>query len=67
MLNKLLPIGRRMTRPTILVAKDRNGTRHECVAEAFDTKWNILILICPVRELSNTTIIVPDSLQFAAG
>jgi len=24
---------------------DRNGDDHECVAEAFDTTWNVLILL----------------------
>jgi hypothetical protein len=65
-LGKLLPIGRRMTRPTMLVAVDRNGVRHECVAEAFNTGWNILVLVCPVRELTATTIILPGTMLKSA-
>jgi hypothetical protein len=32
---------------------------HECVAEAFDTKHNIIILIYPVKALAASTIILP--------
>ena len=49
-----------MTRPVTLSIIDLNGTAHECVAEAFDTKWNILILLHPVRALAASTIIVPS-------
>jgi hypothetical protein len=58
-LHRVLPIGRRMTRPCAVVIRDRNGVAHDCVAEAFDTKWNVLILIYPVKELTATTIILP--------
>lgn len=60
-LGPLLPIGRKMTRPMSVMIADRNGTRHECVAEAFDTKWNILILLYPALALTATTIIMPRS------
>lgn len=60
-LGKLLPIGRRMTRPTTLVAIDRNGVHHECVGEAFGTPYNIFLLVCPVRDLSSTTVMMPES------
>ena len=36
MLGPILPIGRKMTRPTTVTLVDRNGTTHECVAEAFE-------------------------------
>jgi Zn-dependent peptidase ImmA (M78 family) len=58
-LGRLLPIGRRMTRPTTLSMTDRNGTAHECVAEAFDTTHNVIILLFPVRSLTKTMIVVP--------
>jgi hypothetical protein len=58
-LGPVLPIGRKMTRPMSVMIADRNGTRHECVAEAFDTKWNILILLYPTLALTTTTIIMP--------
>jgi hypothetical protein len=31
-----------------------NGGRHDCVAEAFDTTRNILILLYPVKALTAT-------------
>lgn len=54
-----LPIGRRMTRPTTVSIVDRNGTPHECLAEAFDTTYNIIILMYPIQELGKSTIILP--------
>lgn len=64
-LGKLLPIGRRMTRPTTLVAIDRNGDHHECVGEAFATPHNIFLLVCPVCELpSHTAAISGIALRF---
>ena len=48
----VLPIGRRMTRPTSLLIADLNGDQHECIAEAFDTTYNILILLYPERALN---------------
>lgn len=60
-LGVLLPIGRKMTRPTDLQFCDKNGVTHECLGEAFDTTYNILFLIYPVKALTSTTIIVPIS------
>ena len=48
-LGDLLPIGRKMTRPTQLLYSDRNGDTHECLGEAFDTTHNVLLLIYPVK------------------
>lgn len=60
-LGKILPVGRKMTGPRTLSIVDRNGTRHECVAEAFDTSWNVLILLYSVRSLTSSTMILsPD-------
>ncbi len=39
---------------------DSNGDDHECVAEAVDTTWNVLILQYPVRALTPTTIVLPS-------
>jgi hypothetical protein len=61
-LGSVLPIGRKMTRPISVSITDRNGTRHECVAEAFDTSWNILILLYPIRSLVASIIILPTGL-----
>ena len=51
-----------MSPPTGVVHTDSNGIRHECVAEAFDTSHNIIILLYPVQALTKTTIILPDAL-----
>lgn len=64
-LGRMLPIGRRMVRPTSVVLKDRNGDDHDCLAEAFDTKHNILLLLYPVRALTGTTIIMPSGFKLA--
>jgi Zn-dependent peptidase ImmA (M78 family) len=58
-LGPVLPIGRKMTRPMSLSIKDKDGIAHECVAEAFDTTHNVLILLYPLRALTATTIILP--------
>jgi hypothetical protein len=57
-LGPILPIGRKMTRPVSLWITDRDGIRHECLAEAFDTTWNVLILLYPIKALTTTTIIL---------
>ena len=55
----VIPIGRKMTRPFPLTISDLNGQPHECLAEAFDTTYNVLILLYPVTALTATTVIVP--------
>jgi hypothetical protein len=61
-LARVIPFGtRRMTRPTAISLPDRNGTRHECIAEAFNTTFNILILVYPKVALTKTTIILPSA------
>jgi Zn-dependent peptidase ImmA (M78 family) len=62
-LGQILPIGRKMTRPRTLPIFDLNGTEHECVAEAFDTTFNVLLLVYPTRALTSTTIIMPSTYQ----
>ena len=54
----LLPIGRKMSRPTTLTMTDLNGSAYECLAEAFDTTHNVLILLYPVAALTRTTVIL---------
>ncbi len=58
-LASLIPIGRRMTAPRDFVFADRNGKRHVCIGEAFDTTYNVLLLIYPQAAL-------PTSLLFPA-
>ncbi len=57
-LGPVLPINRKMTRPRSFSLTDLNGTKHECVAEAFDTTRNVLILLYPVVALTKTTVIL---------
>lgn len=44
-LGSVVPIRKRMVSPHEIVLMDRNGAAHICVAEAFDTTHQILILI----------------------
>jgi hypothetical protein len=37
---------------------DWNGQAHECLAEAFDTTFNVLILVYPVKALTGKTFII---------
>lgn len=41
----VVPIGRKMTWPTPVLLHDRNGDPQACLAEAFNTTHNILILV----------------------
>lgn len=61
----VIPIRRRMTRPVSLTITDLNGQQHECLAEAFDTTYNILILLYPVTALTTTTVLMPASANAA--
>jgi Zn-dependent peptidase ImmA (M78 family) len=62
-LGPVLPIGRKMTRARSLPIYDLNGTEHECLAEAFDTTFNVLVLVYPVRALTASTIIMPPGFK----
>ena len=55
----VIPVHRRMTRPVLLTISDLNGQPHECLAEAFDTTYNIFILLYPVTALTATTVLMP--------
>lgn len=57
-LGRVLPVGRRMTRPTTISITDRNGQAHECIAEAFDTTFNVLILVYPTKALTSKTFVL---------
>lgn len=56
-LGALVPLGRKMTRPTTLTLLDVNGDEHECVGEAFDTTYNVLMLVYPVAALSRGILV----------
>jgi hypothetical protein len=51
-LGRVLPVGRKMTGPRTVSVTDKNGQAHECVAEAFDTTHNVLILVYPRKALA---------------
>ncbi|PPK41083.1 uncharacterized protein DUF955 [Trinickia symbiotica] len=59
----VLPWGRRVTRPMGIGMRDPAGALHECIAEAFDTTFNILILVVPVKALTTTSIILPSDVS----
>jgi len=40
---------------------DRNGDRHECIAESFTQTYQVFILIHAVKTLTATRIILPAS------
>lgn len=42
----------------IRASSDRNGPQHECLAEAINTTYNILILLYPVTEWTATTVLM---------
>jgi hypothetical protein len=55
----IVPIGgRKMSRPREISIKDRNGTRHQCLAEAFTQGHQVFILIHAVATLTRTKVIL---------
>lgn len=60
-LARFIPTGsRRMSRPYALALADRNGDKHEFVAEGFKTGYNVFLLL-HVRATLKTSIIMPNS------
>jgi hypothetical protein len=53
-LGPVVPIGRRMSRPTEICITDRNDQEHDCIAEAFDTKLQIFVLIMDMGPRTST-------------
>ena len=49
---RAIPTGRKMTKPVSLTIPDLNGQQRECLAEAFDTTYNVLILLYPKAALT---------------
>lgn len=52
-LGRALPVGRRMTSPTRVSISDVHGVAHACLAEAFSTTWNVLVLVYPINTLKS--------------
>lgn len=57
-IGKIVPVGRKMSRPQTLDLVDANGKNHECVAEAFDSTYQIFILIYPQAALTKKKLLV---------
>lgn len=56
----MIPVGgRRMSGGRGIELTDRNGDRHECIAEAFTQTYQVFILIHAVRTLTKTAVILP--------
>ena len=60
-LSTILPIGKKMTWPTPLRYRDKNGADHECLGEAFKTKYNVFLLVYPTKALASSSIFVPPT------
>ena len=54
-----IPTHRRMTAALPLMRRDLNGQRHICFAEAFDTTYNVLILLYPAQAVTSTAVAMP--------
>jgi hypothetical protein len=63
-LGDMVPLGkRRMSRQRTLSLTDRNGTDHECLAEAFATPFQVFILIHLKKALTKTTVVLPGAVN----
>jgi hypothetical protein len=61
-LGRMVPIGgRRATGKRPFAMSDRNGDKHECVAEAFTQGHQVFILIHAVKTLTAKTLILPKA------
>ena len=60
-----IPLGtKRMTAPKEIVLVDRNAQQHVCLAEGFNTKHQIFVLIRDTGVFTTSGIIVPSNLRF---
>jgi hypothetical protein len=56
-----IPLGnKRMTVPKELILFDRNGQKHLCLAEGFNTKHQVFVLIRDTGAFTTTGIVVPS-------
>jgi hypothetical protein len=59
-LGPLIPLGsRRSSGKRSLALSDRNGARHDCVAESFSTGHQVFVLVHAIKTLTATRFIVP--------
>src|SRR4029077_4587425 len=62
-----VPLGaRRSSGKRSLSLIDRNGTRHDCIAESFSTGPQVFVLIHAVKALTATRIIIPAAVATCA-
>jgi hypothetical protein len=55
----MIPLGsKKMSRPREIKLVDRNGICHECISEAFNSTYNVFILIHAVRPLNKMVFII---------
>lgn len=60
----MVPIGGcRASGKREILLRDRNGVRHECIAEAFTQTHQVFVLIHATRTLAAATIVVADGFQ----
>lgn len=63
-IGSLVPIGRRMSRPVQIALVDKNGDRQECIAESFNSTYQVFILIHVKKSLEKSaTIILPKNVS----
>ena len=59
-IGRLVPIGKRKSSgKQEIVLTDRNGDRHNCIAESFTQKHQVFVLIHVVNSLGQSKIIIP--------
>lgn len=55
-LSRFVPLSRKMSRPANLTLQDRNGLEHECIAEGFNSTYQLFVLIHEQRALTTTRV-----------
>jgi IrrE N-terminal-like domain len=59
-----IPLGsRRSSGKRSFPLTDRNGVRHDCIAESFSTGHQVFVLIHTVKTLTATSIIIPSAAE----
>ena len=61
-IGRLVPIGKRKSSgKQEIVLTDRNGDRHDCIAESFTQTHQVFVLIHVVNSLARSNIIIPSA------
>jgi hypothetical protein len=57
----MIPMGgKRMSAPRSMPLRDRNGVLHDCIAEAFDSKHQVFVLIHAAATLTKRSVVMPS-------